>query len=83
MNPRVSKICSDKRFVNLDNGRMGGTPWTCFITKDNKSYYYDSFGGALDNFLLNKLPKPITYHNYKIQCINFKLWAHIAYISSI
>ena len=38
---------------------MGGTHWTFFIIKDNKSYYYDIFGGALDEFLLNQLPKPI------------------------
>ena len=71
--PRDSKIYSDKGFVNIDNGNMGGSHWTCFIVKDNKSYYFDSFGGAPDKFLLNQLPKPIIYHNYKIQDINSKL----------
>ena len=71
--PRHSKIYSDKGFVNIDNGSMGGSHWTCFIVKDNKSYYFDSFGGQPDKFLLNQLPKPILYHNYKIQDINFKL----------
>ena len=42
--PRGSKIHSDKGFVNIDNGSMGGSHWTCFIVKDNKSYYFDSFG---------------------------------------
>ena len=65
-----SKIYSDKGFVNLDNGSQGGTRWSCFIVKDNKSYSFDSFGGKLDKFLLNQLPKPIIYHNYKIQDIN-------------
>ena len=32
--PRDSKIHSDKRFVNIDNGSMGGSHWTCFILKD-------------------------------------------------
>ena len=41
--PRDSKIISDKGFVNIDNGSQGGTHWTCFIVKDNKSYYFDSF----------------------------------------
>ena len=45
IHPRDSKICSDKRFVNIDNGSQGGIHWSCFIVKDNKSYYFDSFGG--------------------------------------
>ena len=44
-----------------------------FIVKDNKSYYFDSFGANPDIFSLNQLPKPIIYHNYKIQDINSKL----------
>ena len=40
--PRDSKIYSDKGFVNIDNGSRGGIHWTCFIVKDNKSYYYDT-----------------------------------------
>ena len=71
--PRDSKIYSDKGFVNIDNGRMGGSHWTCFIVKDNKSFYFDSFGVQSDKFILNQLPKPIIYHNYKIQYINSKL----------
>ena len=68
--PKDSKICSDIGFVNIDDGSQGGTDWTCFIVKVNKSYCFDSFGGQPDKFLLNQLPKPIIYHNYKIQNIN-------------
>ena len=50
--PRDSKIYTDREFINIDNGSMGGSHWTCFIVKDNKSYYFDSFGGAPDKFLL-------------------------------
>ena len=71
--PRDSKIYSDKTFVEIDNGSQGGSHWTCFIVKYIKSYYFDSFGGAPDKFLLNQLPKPIIYHNYKIQDINSQL----------
>ena len=39
--PRDSKIYSDKGFVNIDNGSQGGTHWTSFIVKDNKSFYFD------------------------------------------
>ena len=52
---------------------MGGSHWTCFYIKGNKSYYFDSFGGTPDKFLRNQLTKPIIYHNYKIQGINSKL----------
>ena len=71
--PRDRKTYSDKGFENIDNGSMGGSHWTCFYIKDNKSYYFDSFGGQPDKFLLNQLPKPIIYHNYKIQYIDSKL----------
>ena len=74
INPRDSKIYSDKGFVNIVNGSMGGSHWTCFIVKDNKAYYFDSFGAQPDKFLLKQLPKPIIYHNYKIQYINSKLY---------
>ena len=65
--PGDSKIYSDKRFVNIDNGSMGGSHWVCFIVKDNKSYCFDSFGGQPDKYLLNQLAKRVIYHNYKIQ----------------
>ena len=71
--PRGSKTYSDRGFVNIDDGSQGGTHWTCFRVKDNKSYYFDSFGGYPDKFLLKQLPKPIIYHSYKIQDINSKL----------
>ena len=71
--PRDSKIYSDRGFVNIDNGSMRGSHWTCFVVKDKKSCYFDSSGGAPDKFLLNQLPKPIIYHNYKIQDINSQL----------
>ena len=70
--PRDSKIFSDKGFVNIDNGSKMGTHCVCYIVKDKISYYFDSFGGSADKFLLNQLPKPILYHNYKIQGITSK-----------
>ena len=71
--PRDSKITTNKGFVNIDDGSQGGTHWVCFYIKDNKAYYFDSFGGSPDKFLLKQLPKPIIYHNYKIQNINSML----------
>ena len=34
---------------------MGGTHWTCFIKKDNKSYYFDSFGAQPDKFFTKSI----------------------------
>ena len=68
--PKDSKIYSDKGFVNIGDYRNGGSHWCAFYIKDNISFYFDSFGGSPDKFLLNQLPKPIIYHNYKIQDIN-------------
>ena len=68
--PRDSKIYSDKGLVNIDDGSMGGTHWTLFYIKDNKSSYFYSFGGQRDDFLVEQLPKPMIYYNYKIQDIN-------------
>ena len=65
--PRGSKISSDKRLISIDNGGMGGTHWICFYIKGNKSFYFDGFGGALDKFLLNQIPKPVIYRNFQIQ----------------
>ena len=65
--PRDTKIYSVEGFVNIDNESQRGIHWTCFIAKDNKSYYFDSFGGKPDKFLLNELPKPLIYHKYRIQ----------------
>ena len=62
--PRHSKLYSDKGFIIIDNGSMGGSHWFSFIIKDNKSYYFDSFGEAPHKFLFNQLPKPIIYNNY-------------------
>ena len=73
MYPRESKIYSDKGFVNIDNVSQGGSHWVCFVVKDNKSYYFDSFGGQPDKFLLKQLPKPIIYHKSKIQDFDSQL----------
>ena len=70
--PRDSKIYSDEGFLNIGNYQNGGSHWCAFYIKDNKSYYFDSFGGQPDKFLLNQLPKPLIYHTYEIQDIDSK-----------
>ena len=37
----------------------------CFYLKDNKSFCFDSYGCHTYKFLLNQLPTPITFHNFK------------------
>ena len=73
VNPRDSKIYSERGFVKIDNGSQNGTHWTAFYVKNNKSYYFDSFGGQPDNVLSNQLSKPIISHKFKIQDIDAKL----------
>ena len=74
ISPRYSKIYFDRGFVNIGNGSMGGSHWTCFIVKDEKSYYFGYFGGQPDKVSLNQLTKAINYHIYKLQDINSKLF---------
>ena len=71
--PRESKTHSDKGFVNIDDASQCGTHWCCFMKKDIKSFYIDSFGGETDNFLLDEIPKPIINFSYRIQNIVFNL----------
>ena len=52
VNPRDSKTCSDKGYVNIDNGSQSGTHWTVFYLENNKSFYFDSFGCQPDKFFL-------------------------------
>ena len=69
---RDSIINTNKGFINIEDGNMGGKHWTCFFIKD-KSFYFDSFGGAPDKSLINQLTKPITCHKYKIQDLNSRI----------
>ena len=71
--PRDSKLHSDKGFVNIDAGRIGGSQWICFLVKDNKSNCFDRFGGQRYRFLLKQLPKSKIYHIYKKEDIYSKL----------
>ena len=41
--PRDSRFYSGRGFVNIDDGSMGGSLWTCFILKDIKLYYHDPY----------------------------------------
>ena len=61
------KKFSDKRFVNIDDGLTVGTHWTAFYVKNSESFYFDAFGGQLDDFVLKQSPKLITYSIYKVQ----------------
>ena len=48
--PRDSKIYSNQGFINIDNGSMGGSHWCAFYVKNNKPFYFDSFGGTPGKF---------------------------------
>ena len=36
--PGGSKTILDKGFVKINNSSLGGTHWTCFYEKENKSF---------------------------------------------
>ena len=65
--PRCSIETTKKRFINTDNGEQVGTQWNRFHKRDNKSYYFESFGGSPDKFSLQQIPIPLFFHNYKLQ----------------
>ena len=51
--PRDSITTTVKGCVIIDNGKMGGSHWTCYLLKDNKSFYFGSFEGQRYKFLIN------------------------------
>ena len=72
--PKNSKIFSDKGFISIDNGGMGGSHWIrSFLQKIQKSFYFDSFAGQPDEFSLQKFAKPKVYHIFELQDINSRL----------
>ena len=81
--PREAKIYSDRGCVSIDNGSMGGSHRTTSYVEKNEPFYIDSFGGQPHKFLLNQLPKPIFYLNYKIQDISSKICGSYCFFSSI
>ena len=66
----IGRYKSDRGFIKIHNGSMVGNHWGAIYVKNNKSFYFDSFGGAPDKFIPNHLPEAVNYHNYKIQDIN-------------
>ena len=57
----------------MDKAIQDGTHWTCFMIKDNKYVVFGSFVGQLEKFPLQKLSKPIVYHNYIFQDLYSRL----------
>ena len=66
-------MCPDSCLVIIDKGSKVGFHWKAFHLKNNNSFFFDSFGGQPEEFLVQQLPKPITYHNYEIQDIRKKI----------
>ena len=83
LNPKDFIMTSDKCFVYIVNGAMGGSHWNCFYMKDKKSFYFESFCGQADNFSLYYLSKPIFFLNIKVKMSIVKCVERIAYTFSI
>ena len=60
--PIDSNKKTNKVFVTNDDFSVGGTKWRCSYMQDDQWFYFDSFGVQLDEFSLQLLPKPITFH---------------------
>ena len=54
--PRDSKIHSDRGFVNIDDGRMRGSYWTCFCIKITNHSTLMVSVVSLINFYSNNCP---------------------------
>ena len=67
INPVATKILLNRGFVKIDIGELGGSHLTCFCIKNEKLFYFDSFGGAADKILLNQLQKPLICQKYSKQ----------------
>ena len=72
--PTDFEIKANKRFVKIDNGRMGGTHWTCFYIKDNKPFFTNSFGGAIDKFYLTNYQNQYFIINKKFKVKLSIMW---------
>ena len=84
IDPRDSILTTGKEIVNLDNGSLGGSQWTCFYIKDEAdstshagsakiSFYFDSFYEPPNKVLHKQLPKAFTYLIWKTQDKNSNL----------
>ena len=56
--------------VNLDSSRNEGSHWCCYLKKDDKKIYFDSFGIQPPHEIVKYLKSPILYNTYQIQDYN-------------
>ena len=73
IDPRGSILTTNEGFLRADNGEQGGVHWTCSLIKDNERFYFDSYRGSPDKFVLKQITKLISYNKYKIQELNSRL----------
>ena len=50
--PSNSILNIEKRFLKIDDGNRGGTYWSCFYVKDNKTFYSVHLVNGLIHFCL-------------------------------
>ena len=71
--PTDSYKNTNKLFVTNADYSVGGTQWRYYYIQDDQWFYFDSFGGQLDEISLQLLPKPITFYNCRSQCVDRRL----------
>ena len=71
--------------INLDDNDGPGTHWTACINKNNKLYYYDSYGLSYPDELLKITNKPIIYNPHQNQHMDTVLcgWYCIYFINEM
>ena len=53
--------------LNLDSSDGNGTHWVAWFKKNNKKYYFDSYGLQPPSELINYLKSPIFYNTEQVQ----------------
>ena len=71
--PRDSLITKDKRFVNIDNGSMGGSHWTCFHIKITDFFTLIHLVDS-QTIIFKQLQYPKTFQSFKIEVIISRLY---------
>ena len=63
--------------INLDSNVGPGTHWTCYYIRNNKKYYFDSYGLDPPTELQNYLGKSVVCSTFQIQDIGTSICGHL------
>ena len=61
---------SECGILNLNLSHETGSHWTCWFKKNEKKYYFNSFGLPPPKELINYLGSPVLYSTFQLQDLN-------------